>query len=123
MDGRGERDLQYNRIGFCVLHPFRECAGRPYRAAPRTGRCRAGCPIWSGRRSSSDGVLRAAVPVGEPARDRRCRRPDGGFEFEGDLFEMEDQRNWTDASFKTYCTPLGSGIPHGLTAGQSSPSG
>ena len=26
--------------------------------------------------------------------------------FEGDIFEMEDQRNWTDASFKTYCTPL-----------------
>jgi hypothetical protein len=28
------------------------------------------------------------------------------FDFEGDLFEMEDQRNWTDASFKTYCTPF-----------------
>src|SRR3954465_14117255 len=27
MDGRAERDMQYNRIGFCVLHPFRECAG------------------------------------------------------------------------------------------------
>ena len=22
--------------------------------------------------------------------------------FEGEVFEMEDQRNWTDASFKTY---------------------
>jgi hypothetical protein len=26
--------------------------------------------------------------------------------FEGDVFEMEDHRNWTDASYKTYCTPL-----------------
>ena len=26
--------------------------------------------------------------------------------FEGETFEMEDQRNWTDASYKTYCTPL-----------------
>jgi hypothetical protein len=26
--------------------------------------------------------------------------------FDGDLFAMEDQRNWTDASYKTYCTPL-----------------
>ena len=26
--------------------------------------------------------------------------------FNGETFEMEDQRNWTDASFKTYCTPL-----------------
>jgi hypothetical protein len=25
--------------------------------------------------------------------------------FEGDIFEMEGQCNWTDASFKTFCTP------------------
>ena len=25
--------------------------------------------------------------------------------FEGEIFETEDQRNWTDASYKTYCTP------------------
>jgi hypothetical protein len=27
-------------------------------------------------------------------------------QFEGDLFELEDQRNWTDASFKTFNRPL-----------------
>ncbi len=37
--------------------------------------------------------------------------------FEGDLFEMEDQRNWTDASFKTYCTPLRNPYPVRLEAG------
>ena len=26
--------------------------------------------------------------------------------MDGDTFETEDQRNWSDASFKTYCTPL-----------------
>ena len=26
--------------------------------------------------------------------------------FDGDIFEMEDQRNWTDASYKIYSTPL-----------------
>ncbi len=26
--------------------------------------------------------------------------------FEGDIYEMEDQRNWTDASYKIYSTPL-----------------
>ncbi len=31
--------------------------------------------------------------------------------FTGDIFEMEDQRNWTDASFKTYCTPLALPFP------------
>jgi hypothetical protein len=27
-------------------------------------------------------------------------------DFYGDIFETEDQRNWTDSSFKTYSTPL-----------------
>ena len=36
--------------------------------------------------------------------------------FEGDLFEMEDQRNWTDASFKTYCTPAGARLPPSMPA-------
>lgn len=36
---------------------------------------------------------------------------------EGDVFEMEDQRNWTDASFKTYCTPLALPFPVLIPAG------
>ncbi|TFD23336.1 hypothetical protein [Cryobacterium sp. TMS1-13-1] len=31
--------------------------------------------------------------------------------FIGDIFETEDQRNWTDASFKTYSTPLDRPFP------------
>ncbi len=38
-------------------------------------------------------------------------------EFEGEVFEMEDQRNWTDASFKTYCTPLEIPYPVEVTKG------
>lgn len=38
--------------------------------------------------------------------------------FEGDVFEMEDQRNWTDASFKTYSRPLGLPFPYLLAAGE-----
>ena len=37
--------------------------------------------------------------------------------FDGDTFEMEDQRNWTDASFKTYCTPLSLPFPREVKAG------
>jgi hypothetical protein len=37
--------------------------------------------------------------------------------FEGDIFEMEDQRNWTDASFKTYGTPLKNPSPIEVKAG------
>lgn len=38
--------------------------------------------------------------------------------FEGEVFEMEDQRNWTDASFKTYSTPLGLPFPVEVVAGE-----
>jgi len=40
-------------------------------------------------------------------------------EFTGDVFEMEDQRNWTDASFKTYSTPLSLPFPVEVTAGET----
>jgi hypothetical protein len=33
-------------------------------------------------------------------------------EMEGDAFEMEDQRNWADASFKTYVRPLSKPRPY-----------
>ena len=34
--------------------------------------------------------------------------------MEGDTFEMEDQRNWTDASYKTYVRPLALPWPYTL---------
>ena len=39
-------------------------------------------------------------------------------DFYGDVFETEDQRNWTDASFKTYCTPLEKPFPATLRKGE-----
>jgi hypothetical protein len=38
--------------------------------------------------------------------------------MEGDAFEMEDQRNWSDASFKTYVRPLA--LPWGYTLAKGS---
>lgn len=38
--------------------------------------------------------------------------------MEGDTWEMEDQRNWTDASFKTYVRPLALPWPYTLKAGE-----
>jgi hypothetical protein len=37
--------------------------------------------------------------------------------FEGEVFEMEDQRNWTDASYKTYGTPLRQPFPAEVAQG------
>src|SRR6202020_2755261 len=39
-------------------------------------------------------------------------------QMEGDAFEMEDQRNWTDASYKTYVRPLA--LPWGYTLAEGS---
>ena len=39
--------------------------------------------------------------------------------MEGDTFEMEDHRNWTDASFKTYVRPLSRPWPYVLNAGET----
>ncbi|MES2865496.1 MAG: hypothetical protein V4703_01865, partial [Actinomycetota bacterium] len=38
--------------------------------------------------------------------------------FDGDVFEMEDQRNWSDASFKTYSRPLSLPYPYSVAAGE-----
>ena len=32
----------------------------------------------------------------------------------GETFEMEDQRNWSDGSYKTHCRPLSKPMPHEL---------
>jgi hypothetical protein len=39
--------------------------------------------------------------------------------MEGDVFEMEDQRNWSDASFKSYCRPLSLPFPYDVAAGET----
>ena len=52
----------------------------------------------------------------EPARDPHAFAPGAAVEcrMEGDTFEMEDQRNWTDASYKTYVRPLALPWPYTL---------
>jgi hypothetical protein len=39
--------------------------------------------------------------------------------MEGDAWEMEDHRNWTDASFKTYVRPLALPWPYTLKSGEA----
>ena len=39
--------------------------------------------------------------------------------FEGDVFETEDQRNWTDTSYKTYSRPLELPFPYSVNAGET----
>ena len=96
MDGVARESFLRNRIGWCVLHPM-ELAG--VQATVET----------------PDGTVEGAFPdlisPHQPFIDMRSishATPSGEIviRFEGDLWEMEDQRNWTDASYKTYSTPL-----------------
>lgn len=102
-----------NRIGLCVLHPIRECAG---------ARCRVGRADGSGTDLVFPEVIAAEQPI--PGFHDLTSL---GYEiqpglwaelsFFGDQFETEDQRNWIDASFKTFCTPLRLPFPVEIRAG------
>lgn len=118
MDGVAGAAFRYNRIGFCVLHPPRTAAGRPYRGATPDGAISGTLPLLIGPQRSVEGTLLALFPAVSSltidATDDLAVR----FDFAGDLFEMEDQRNWTDNSFKTYCTPLAQPWPKQAHGGQ-----
>ena len=98
-----------NRIGLCVLHPIEGCAGQTCRVQHCDGRETVGVfPKWI----SPHQPFKNIRSISHPVRDGL----DVEVEFTGDAFEMEDQRNWTDASFKTYSTPLDLPFPVQITA-------
>ena len=116
-DGRAERICPYNRIGICVHHPWRETAGARFTARTPEGEIEGTFPDLIGPQRFENGVYHALFP----AFDRLEIELGGGrllLELEGDLWETEDHRNWTDANFKTYSTPLGRGRPAPLEAGE-----
>jgi hypothetical protein len=109
MDGVARQDFQRNRIGWCVLHPM-EVAGVAATTETPDG------PV--------EGMFPELIAPHQPFFDIQSishETPGGGevtIRFEGDLWEMEDQRNWTDASFKSYSTPLRIPYPVELRKGE-----
>ncbi|SMH40496.1 hypothetical protein SAMN06295885_1810 [Rathayibacter oskolensis] len=99
-----------NRLGLIVLH------GPESAGAPLEARC-------------TDGVTRSLafperIAAHQPARDLAglawvADAVPVSLAFEGDVFEMEDQRNWTDGSFKTYSTPLDLPFPVAVDEGET----
>jgi D-apionolactonase len=118
-DGRAERDITYGRIGLCVLHPLAEMIGRPYRAHTPGGWISGTLPELIGIQGWEDECWVPLFASFDALEVDLGEGLTGRFEFEGDLWETEDHRNWTDASFKTYCTPLSLGGPHHLAAGDT----
>lgn len=108
---RGEALISFkkNRVGFCVLH-HPGLAGQPVTVESIDGsRTQSKFPLAiTGRQPFFD--IRALSHEAAPGIECEVR-------MSGDAFEMEDQRNWTDASYKTYCTPLSKPFPVALEKG------
>ncbi|GIX07331.1 MAG: hypothetical protein KatS3mg115_1734 [Candidatus Poribacteria bacterium] len=109
MDGEARSTFRRNRIGFCVLHPA-ECAG-------------SACRVMHTDGSVEESRFPEFISPHQPFFEIRAIAHEvapglwAEVRLEGDVFEMEDQRNWTDASFKTYCTPLALPFPVEVPAG------
>jgi D-apionolactonase len=117
MEGVAENEFRYCRIGFCVLHPIQQIAGQPYSAQSKEGVINGVLPVQVGPQTIINGF---ETPLFPSFSSLTIALEDGSrlsTQFEGDLFEMEDQRNWTDGSFKTYCTPISQGYPHQAHSG------
>jgi hypothetical protein len=109
MQGRAGSTFLKNRIGFCVLHPLEGLRGKAYQVTTPDGKRQQG--IFP-ETISPVSPATAIQALGWKHGNTLCR-----LSFEGDVWEMEDQRNWTDASYKTYCTPLSIPFPVTVEAG------
>jgi hypothetical protein len=107
-EGTAVHAFRSNRIGLVVLHPP-EDAGRNVTVEHSDGSStRAPFPVEiSPHQPFMDIAALEWADVGTAFR----------LSFTGDVFETEDQRNWTDASFKTYSTPLALPFPVHVGAG------
>ena len=105
-------DFLTARTGFVVLHPLTGVAACPVEVEHVDGR-----KIKDKFPAQVNPIqpflnIRALTHEVSPGLKATVR-------MEGDTFEMEDHRNWTDASFKTYVRPLILPWPYSLKAGET----
>jgi hypothetical protein len=106
--GESSQEFQTRRTGLCLLHPL-ELKGLP-------------CEVVHSDGSVESGAFPILVEPHQPFFDiAGMLHGVGGakvhISFLGEVFEMEDQRNWTDASFKTYCRPQAWEQPYAIVSG------
>lgn len=108
LEGTIGEDFSTRRVGLCVLQP-REMQGKP-------------CKIIHPDGQEDTGAFPVEIDPSSPFTEIKAMKYPAGnaevlVEFEGEIFETEDQRNWSDASYKTYCRPQNRPQPYELTAG------
>ncbi len=103
--GQADGPFHTNRLGFVVLHPLAGIAGAPVHVTHVDG-------------TTAESRFPLHVSPAQPIFDIRALRHQvrpgvwATCTMTGDAYEMEDQRNWTDASFKTYIRPLSKPLPY-----------
>ncbi len=101
-----------NRTGFVVLHPLHGVVGAPVEVVHVDG-------------STEQRAFPELISPGQPIIDIRslAHQVMPGVRatvlMQGDKFEMEDHRNWMDASYKTYVRSLLDPWPYSLPAGSA----
>ncbi len=100
------QEVAVNRAGFTLLHPLEGVAGQALTVMHSGGRLDA--TVWPSLISPSQPAFDIAGLAHEVSGVRVA------IAMTGEVFEMEDQRNWTDASYKTYCRPLALPLPYAL---------
>ncbi|MDD6209338.1 MAG: hypothetical protein PUB21_01895 [Bacteroidales bacterium] len=108
--GKANTSFLKNRIGFC-LHIPETLKNTP-------------CVVGHPDHTTTKGTLPLLISPHQPFKNISSLswRQNGiqiSLEFEGDIFEMEDQRNWTDASYKIYSTPLEKPFPVEMKTGET----
>jgi hypothetical protein len=109
--GKAITDFVTNRSGFVVLHPVVGVSGYPVTVERVDGSI-----VQSRFPQLVDPVqpfkdLRALTHQVLPGVSVSCR-------MEGETFEMEDHRQWGDASYKTYVRPIALPWPFTISAGE-----
>ena len=101
-----------NRLGLCLLHPVAGLTGRE-------------CEL-----TKADGAVEVsrfpdAISPNQPFLNLSgiSHKLQSGqvvsVNLKGEIFESEDHRNWSDASYKTYCTPISLPFPAQVTPGEA----
>lgn len=105
-------DVLTNRTGFVVLHPLSGVVGAPVEIVHTDGKK---------ERSRFPKFISPEQPVFEIRSLKHTIVPGvtATVLMEGNKYEMEDHRNWMDASYKTYVCSLLDPWPYTLKAGET----
>jgi hypothetical protein len=98
-EGTAHNSFWKNRIGLCIHHPIQSCAGKKVEITTAGGQTEVSMfPHLVSPHQPFRNISKMLVSFDKDIRAEII--------FEGDIFETEDQRNWSDSSYKTYGTPL-----------------